>query len=210
MRHGGPVINKFSPTTMTGRGAAPTPAPCTTAATAPPVFAGSSSNAPTMEYRGHHDVMPPQVDESVFRQAWLVRSRVLNFYETGLIDRQQYEAVLGWRRAAERLGRLPTQKWLARIDGSRQPGNGVTEAMLAAASALRASALALGPRRVGLLLAAVIQERSWSDLGRQLGVSNKTAKTRVLEAIGALALWQAGKPVPPPPSERFRNQPSSW
>lgn len=149
--------------------------------------------------------MPPQIDDSAFRQAWLIRSRALSLYETGQIDRQQYEAVLWWRGSAE-LSRLPTQKWLAQVDGSRQPGNGVTEIELAAAAALRASALALGASRVGLLLAAVIQDRSWHDLGRQLGVDHKTAKSRVLEAIGALALWKAGLPVPPPRRERFRNQ----
>lgn len=127
--------------------------------------------------------MPPQIDDSAFRQAWLIRSRALSLYETGQIDRQQYEAVLWWRGSAE-LSRLPTQKWLAQVDGSRQPGNGVTE----------------------IELAAVIQDRSWHDLGRQLGVDHKTAKSRVLEAIGALALWKAGLPVPPPRRERFRNQ----
>jgi hypothetical protein len=200
MRHGGPVIGKLFQATS-GRGASPTPAP---RAVMPP------SNAPTPEFHRHHQVRPPQVDDTAFRQGWLVRSRVLSLYENGQIDREQYEAVLWWRRSAERLSRLPTQKWLTQVDGSHQPGNGVSEAELVSATALRASALALGARRVGLLLAAVIQDRSWHDLGRQLGVDHKTAKSRVLEAIGALALWKAGEPVPPPPRERFRNKPSSW
>jgi len=59
-------------------------------------------------------------------------------------------------------------------------------------------------------LAAVIQDRSWHDIGRQLGLSHKTAQLRALEAIAALHLWRTGQPVPPPPREKFRNQPSSW
>jgi hypothetical protein len=86
----------------------------------------------------------------------------------------------------------------------------MTEAVLATASALRASALALGQRRCSLLLASVVQDRSWRELGRQLGIDKKTVQARVIEAIGALALWRAGKPVPPCPQERLRVQPSSW
>jgi hypothetical protein len=137
-----------------------------------------------------------------FRQAWLVRSRALALFENNLIDGQQYGTLLWWRRSVERLGRVPVQKWVARIDGARQPGNGVSEAELAAAAALRNSAWALGARRVGLLLAAVIQDRSWHDIGHQLGVSHKTAKLRALEAIRALHLWRTCKPVPPP-REKF-------
>jgi hypothetical protein len=51
-----------------------------------------------------------------------VRSRVLSFYENGQISRREYEVVLAWRRTAERLGRMPVQKWLARVDGSSGPG----------------------------------------------------------------------------------------
>jgi hypothetical protein len=209
MRHGGPVITKFAPTAMTGRPtAAPTPAPRATAA--PPTFTGSASNAPTAQFRNHHDVLPPQVDDAAFRPGWLVRSRALALFENNLINGQQYQTVLWWRRSVERIGRMPVQKWTAYIDGARQPGNGVSEIELAAAAALRDSAWALGARRVGLLLAAVIQDRSWHDIGRQLGLSHKTAQLRALEAIAALHLWRTGQPVPPPPREKFRNQPSSW
>jgi hypothetical protein len=82
----------------------------------------------------------------------------------------------------------------------------MTEAVLTVATVLRSSALAIGPRRCALLLASVVQDRSWRELGRQLGVDKKTGQVRVLE----LALWRAGKPVPPCPQERFRNQPGSW
>jgi hypothetical protein len=57
---------------------------------------------------------------------------------------------------------------------------------------------------------AVIEDRSWHDIGRRFGVSHKTAKLRTIEAIRALHAWRIGEPVPPPPPERFRNQPGSW
>jgi hypothetical protein len=152
----------------------------------------------------------PQIDETAFRTGWLVRSRAAALFENNEIDGRQYQAVLWWRRAVERLGRVPGQQWLTRVDGSHPPGAGVGEAELAAAAALRSSSWALGQRRVALLLAAVIQDRSWHDIGKQLGVSHKTAKVRVIEAIGALARWKAGETVPPAPLERFRNQPGSW
>jgi hypothetical protein len=37
----------------------------------------SISNAPSLEYRQHHDVAPPQIDGLRFHPAWLVRSRLL-------------------------------------------------------------------------------------------------------------------------------------
>jgi hypothetical protein len=205
MRHGGPVITKFAPTRMTGPSAAPTPR---AAPAAPPTF--TSSNAPTAELRSRHDILPPQVDADAFRPGWMVRSRALALVENKLISGQEYQTVLWWRRAAEQLGRMPSQKWLARVDGSSRPDDGMTEAVLAAANAFRASVLALGQRRVGLLLAVIIQDRSWHDVGRQLGLSRKTAQLRALEAIRALHLWRIGEPVPPPPREKFRNQPGSW
>jgi hypothetical protein len=211
MPHGGPVITKFSTAAVrTGRTAAPAPSARTILAAAPPVPPEITSNAPTGEFRNHHEVLAPRVDDRGFQQAWTVKSRLLGLYETGQIDRYQYEAALWWRRAIERVGRLPIQKWTVRVDGSSRPGDGLTEAVINTASALRASSLAIGPRRCALLLASVVQDRSWRELGRQLGIDKKTVQVRVVEAIGALALWRRGEPVPPCPLERFRNQPRSW
>jgi hypothetical protein len=208
MRHGGPVVSKFSSPMMTGRTAAPNPAPRTT--TAPPIFTGSSSSGPTTQFRQHHEVLEPRVDGAEFRQAWLVRSRALALFENNLIDGQQYGTFLWWRREVERLGKMPVQKWLPRVDGAVRPGDSPTEAELAAATALRESAWALGQKRISLLLTALVEERSWPDIGKRLGLSHKTVKSRTIEAVRALHLWRTGRTVPGPPVERFRNQPGSW
>jgi hypothetical protein len=212
MRHGGQVIvNKFSTARVrTDRTAAPAPSARTVLAAAPPAPPEIPSNAPTGEFRSHHEVLAPRIDEGAFRPGWLVKSRLLGLYETGQIDRYQYEAALWWRGAIERIGRMPIQKWTVRVDGSSRPGDGLTEATINAATALRSSALAIGPRRCALLLASVVQDRSWRELGRQLALDKKTAQNRVVEAIGALGLWRRGEAVPPCPQERFRVQPGSW
>jgi hypothetical protein len=203
MRHGGAIVNKFHPPPATTRRR---PAP---AASAPnPTRTGPG--APTSEFRSRYNVEPPRIDEGAFRPGWLVKSRLLGLYETGQIDRYQYEAALWWRQAIERIGRIPIQKWRVRVDGSSRPGEGMTEAVINTATALRSSALAIGPRRCALLLDSVVQDRSWRELGRQLGIDKKTVQVRVVEAIGALALWRRGEPGPPCPLERFRNQPRSW
>jgi hypothetical protein len=54
-----------------------------------------------------------------------------------------------------------------------------------AAAKLRQAAGALGPLRLKLLEAAVLQDRSWRELGQLLPASDKTAKDYCVEAIGA-------------------------
>jgi hypothetical protein len=61
-----------------------------------------------------------------------------------------------------------------------------------------------------LLEWSVALDMNWKDIGKRIGLSDKTAIGRVVEAIAALALWRQGRPVPDPPPVRFRNQPRSW
>jgi hypothetical protein len=39
-------------------------------------------------------------------------------------------------------------------------------------------------------------EWPWGQIARRIGMSDKTARGRVVEAIAALTLWRAGEPVP--------------
>ena len=101
MRHSGPIVHKFSTAALQtgriGRAAAPTHSVRTILAAAPPAPIEVPSNTPTGEFRTHHEVLPPQIDEGAFRPGWMVKSRLLGLYETGLIDRYQHEAALWWR-----------------------------------------------------------------------------------------------------------------
>jgi hypothetical protein len=179
-----------------------------TTATAPPP-ALPPSNAPSADYRQHHDVQAPEINAATFRPGWRVHSRLDALATSGKIDREQLEAAATWGRWAERTGSPGTSPWRIRVDGGVTSADGHGVRTLAAATKLRESAAALGAARYALLHACVFEDRSWRHIGRRLGVAIETAQARTAEAIAALALWLRGDPVPPPPAIRFRNQPSS-
>jgi hypothetical protein len=64
-----------------------------------------------VELGRHHEILAPQIDKDAFRPGWMVKSPLLSLYESGSIDRYQYEVALWWRQAVERVGRIPIQKW---------------------------------------------------------------------------------------------------
>jgi hypothetical protein len=47
-----------------------------------------------------------------------------------------------------------------------------------------------------LLEMGIRDEWPWEQIARRIGMSDKTATGRVVEAIAALTLWRAGEPVP--------------
>ena len=129
--------------------------------------------------------------------------------EAGRIDRRELEAALTWRGWCEAIGRLPVQSWEIRVQ--RSLFNGTPSPVQATAAAqLRDAAAVLGPERVRLLEWSVVEDMSWIDIGKRIGLSDKTAIGWVIEAISALALWSRGLPVPDPPPARFRNRPRGW
>ena len=168
------------------------------------------SQQPTPSYRQHHDVIAPQIDAAAFRPGWLVQTRLYSLFEAGRIDRDALDAALTWRRWAEVTAPTKVQSWQIRLDTPSGPGDGGMAHRIDAAGRLRESAAALRPLRVAILEACALRDVSWLALARLLRVSDKTARDRTVEAIAALTAWRAGEPVPPPPEERFRNQPGSW
>jgi len=168
------------------------------------------SNVPSVELRRHHGVETPQVDAVHFRPGWRVHSRLASLAEAGRIDREQLEAAASWGRWAERTGKPRTSAWRIRVDGGSPCNTSLTDRQMDAAGRLRTSLTALGAARCALLHACVVEDQSFRQLGKRLGVAGETAKELVTEAIVALALWLAGEPVPPAPAVRFRNQPRSW
>ncbi len=168
------------------------------------------SNAPSPEYRRHHDVAAPEISARAFHPGWRVTGRLLGLHEAGRIDREQLEAALIWRAWTEAIAPVHGHDWTVRVDCSLGAGGNVPFSRLDAASHLRACATALGAGRMVLLRLSVLEDVSWSKVGRALGVSDKTGVDRVVEALAALAAWFRGEPVPEPPRERPRIQPRSW
>jgi hypothetical protein len=70
--------------------------------------------------------------------------------------------------------------------------------------------LALGRERMKLLYWTIVDDLPWTEIGKRLGLSTKTATCRAVEAIAALALWRAGEPVPATPVIRLRIEPGRW
>lgn len=137
--------------------------------------------------------------------------RLDSLLEAGRIDREAWDAAHEWRRWAETIHPSPAQRWDIRVDHSLTiAADAGMLHRLQAAARLREAAAAIGPLRAKILEAVMVHDRSWSELGRLLQVSDKTARERAVEAVTALADWRASRSVPAPPAVRFRNQPGSW
>ena len=182
----------------------------TTAVRSPAAPPASISQQPTPSYRQHHDVTAPQIDPTAFRPGWLVQTRLWSLFDSGKIDRDGLDAALTWRRWAEVITPIRVQSWEVRVDMRAGPGDGGMAHRVDAAGRLREAAAALGRLRIAILEACVLKDHSWLALARLLRVSDKTARDRTVEAITALTAWRAGELVPPPPEERFRNEPRRW
>jgi hypothetical protein len=166
-----------------------------------------TSNAPTAIYRQHHEVSAPQIDAHAFRQAWRVASRLDGLLEAERIDREQWDAALTWRRWAEMITPSRVQAWDVRVDAQLMPNDAGMLYRVQTTKKLRDVADALGAIRIKLLEWVVVRDLPWTEIGRFMRVSDKTARDRAVEALTALADFYAGRPVAPEPVIRFRNEP---
>jgi hypothetical protein len=66
-----------------------------------------------------------------------------------------------------------------------------------------------GCERTKLLWWTIVDDLPWTEIGKRLRLSTKTATCRAVEAIAALALWRADLPVPPAPVTRPRIEPDA-
>lgn len=179
------------------------PSPHARAPLPPPV----STNQPTASYRQHHNVEAPQVDATAFRQGWRVCSRLDSLLEAGRIDREAWDAAHAWRGWAETTAPYRAQLWDVRVQVSATPNDAGMLARVSAATKLRKATEALGELRTRVLAAVVVRDLPWTELGRLLRLSDKTAKDWTVEALEALAEHCAGRAVAPPSLPRYRIEP---
>jgi hypothetical protein len=104
------------------------------------------SNAPSVEFRQHHEVRAPEISTTRLHPGWRVHSRLASLAESGRIERNELDAAATWGQWAERIDAPITSAWRIRVDGGQLSGDSrLTNRRLDAAGWLRASTDAWGP-----------------------------------------------------------------
>jgi hypothetical protein len=155
-----------------------------------PAAALLPSNAPTAEYRRHHAVEEPVIDEHQFRPAWRRRDRLDKLVDAGAINIREYRAALVFRRLHERAltGASASSVWNRTfVDRHcRAPLLEMTEAQATALARLDAVKKALGAL-YELLEMCVVGDVPWCRIGQRFAVDPKTARKWAAASIAALA-----------------------
>lgn len=168
---------------------------------------GVATARPTAQFTHHHDVAAPRVDSTAFRQGWQVATRLNALFEAGRVDREAWDIAHEWRRWVEITTPYRVQSWDMRVDQSRVANDAAMLLRVNAATKLREAAESLGELRTRLLAACVVRDQPWTEIGKLLRASDKTARDYVVEALAALADWRTGRPVAARPVLRYRVEP---
>lgn len=150
------------------------------------------SARPTREFRQHHDVEDPRVDERAFRQGFIVRTRLDQLLSDRRINRGEYQAAVEyratWAIARELVG---TEPGMLRIPGSSSADSAMI-ARVDAATKLRAVEEHLGSMVARLLAACLVHDMTWAATARLLQRDPQTARDWTVLAIRVLApVWDA-------------------
>jgi|HubBroStandDraft_3_1064219.scaffolds.fasta_scaffold08362_6 hypothetical protein len=142
---------------------------------------------PTAEFAQHHDLEAPRIDGRSFRQAWRVQTRLNRLLVEGAITPQAWIAALIFRATWDTVftGLWSVSRWEPAIASSRPTDDRLVN-RLDALTALRRLRSNLGRRDYELIEVCIVDDISWSSLGRQLHVDPKTARTRTVTALRAL------------------------
>jgi hypothetical protein len=146
-----------------------------------------TTTQPTPEFRRHHDVEDPRVDERAFRQGWIVRTRLDQLLADGRITRAEWQAAseyrATWAIARELVGIEPG---MIRVAGS----SSIDAAMIArvdAVTKLRLVEAAIGSLAARLLLACLVHDLRWAAIARFVRKDPQTVRDWTVLAIRALA-----------------------
>jgi hypothetical protein len=151
-----------------------------------------SSNAPNRFFKQHHEVEAPQVDERAFRPAWRIRTQIDKLALEGKITGFEWR-VAGWLRSCYERGygsdlrsTLPQLGMAGR--GSHHWRRENPEGRKAQAREyLHHVEQVMGPIVYPIVIAVVVEDVPWRELGTRYGVHAKTAKAWAIEAVKALA-----------------------
>jgi hypothetical protein len=151
-----------------------------------------SSNAPNRFYRQHHQVEDPQVDEKAFRPHWRVRTQLDKLALEGKISGFEWR-VAGWLRSCyERAYGGDLRSPMARLGMAGRGSHHWRRENPAGRKAQAREYLyhvekSLGPVVFPLVVAVVVEDLSWAELGRRWNCHGGTAKAWAIEAVKALA-----------------------
>ena len=142
--------------------------------------------SPTPEFLAKHRVVRPEVTQTKRRETWQLETRLYRLCH----DRERVSNPGdAWIGTAEY--DAANARWYgdwARSQGAqntREPGervqrsghaDGITDTMVFAAAAVRAVAEWLGAKNASILEMVVVHDLSWAEIGRRIGVDEKTAK----------------------------------
>jgi hypothetical protein len=153
--------------------------------------ASSLSGRPSRWRQQHGSIEAPRVDAHEFRQGWravrpldrLLRQRAITLREWAA---SRHFAALHQRAEGTTLrARDPAR---IRVDGGQPRRGEPRERQVDALERVARVRQALGETTYALVCAVVIEQHSWTRLGRRLGVDPRTARGWSMEAIKALSM----------------------
>jgi hypothetical protein len=150
-----------------------------------------SSSEPTAERQHRAETIEAPQMNGVRRPWWGIRTRLDALHRDGLITLAAHAAAEELRRDCERTD-VVLGSPLARIGAGPAarlgaPDDSMMLARLNSASRLRVIRQRLGARDFAVVLAVVVADLSWCELGRRLGCRDETAKRRAGKIIERLA-----------------------
>ena len=145
---------------------------------------------PSREFRRHHDVEAPQVDERAFRQGWRVRTRLDQLLADERISRSEWQAAIEFRAAWGAAIEI-TRAGMIGVQGGGSPDNAMLT-RLDAVERLRLVEAAIGGFAASLCRACIAHDLAWAAIGRQCGRNPETVRDWTVLAIRAMAgAWGA-------------------
>lgn len=148
------------------------------------------SNRPTEQRaRQAEAVDNPDVDGVAFRPWWRVRTRLDGLLAAGLIEEAAWLAAGKFRDDAEAALMRLGPSTLARLGLARAPRELHARDLhrVKALERLRRVRDKLGPADYALIWWIAAEDRPWTEVGRRLACTERTAKKRAAAAIGRLA-----------------------
>jgi hypothetical protein len=151
----------------------------------------TASNAPNQFARQHHEVEAPQVDERAFRPAWRIRTQIDKLALEGKIGGFEWRVAHWLRSCYERAYggdlRSPMVQLGMAGRGSHPWRRESSTQRAQAREYLHHVEQVMGPVVYPIVIAVVVEDVSWRELGKRCGVHAKTAKAWAVEAVKVLA-----------------------